>query len=423
MGLWTGNDPEDIVLTEIWHGTYVLPYGCLREILPMIPRDAEVTTHFTSKSMVTFKGCIPLYDYQSEAVDTMVRARYGILRSPAGSGKTQMGLAIACKLGRRTLWLTHTVDLLIQSRDRAAQYLNPDDLGTIVAGKVTIGNAITFATVQTMSHLDLSQYVALWDCVIVDECHRVCTSPTSVTQFGKVLNSLSARHKYGLSATVHRADGLIRTTYAMLGQIVYTVPDEAVSKKTMRVSISVIGTGIGISPECLNTDGTLNYTGMISYLANCDDRNQLIVNYLIANSEHYNLILSTRIGHLEAMMRMLPPELQEQAVLITGKMTSKSEKVKRQQAIEDMRAGKKRYLFASYSLAKEGLDIPRLDRLYLTIPQKDYAIIVQSVGRIARTFDCKPEPIAYDFVDRIPSLQKAYKQRLRSYKSAGCKLP
>lgn len=42
-------------------------------------------------------------------------------------------------------------------------------------------------------------------------------TPIVMTQFFKVFNSLSARHKYGLPATVHRADGMIATTYALLG--------------------------------------------------------------------------------------------------------------------------------------------------------------------------------------------------------------
>ena len=87
-----------------------------------------------------------------------------------------------------------------------------------------------------------------------------------------------------------------------------------------------------------------------------------------------------------------------------------------------MRTGRKGYLFATYSLAKEGLDIPRLDRLYLATPQKDYAVVVQSIGRIARTFEGKSLPVAYDYVDATRGLEKAYKQRLRSYKSAGCKI-
>lgn len=422
MGFWTGNIPRELVMYEIMGDEWVIPYGCLRELMPLFQSAQSITTEFVDHGPPVFSADVPLYDYQQVAVEAMISEHYGILRSPAGSGKTQMGIALAGKLGVRTLWLTHTIDLLNQSRDRAAQYVGAGSLGVITSGKVFLGKTITFATVQTMCRLDLTRYANYWDCIIVDECHRVAGTPTAVTQFAKVLNALCARHKYGLSATVHRADGLIRTTYALLGQIAYTVPDEAVTAKTMQVSVYPFNTGIGLSAECLNSDGTLNYNGMIQYLTECEDRNQIILSHLVGNKDHFNLILSTRIDHLETLMRMLPPELQAQSVMITGKMTTKAGKTQRQQAIEDMRVGRKRYLFATYSLAKEGLDIPRLDRLYLTVPQKDYAVIVQSVGRIARTFEGKGTPLAYDYVDTIRGLQKAYKQRLRSYKSAGCKI-
>ena len=103
-------------------------------------------------------------------------------------------------------------------------------------------------------------------------------------------------------------------------------------------------------------------------------------------------------------------------------MTSKKAKAQREQAIEDMRQGRKRYLFATYALAKEGLDIPRLDRLYLTTPQKDYAIVTQSIGRIARAFEGKGEPIAYDYVDAgVQYLARSYKKRCAIYRKCGCR--
>ena len=109
--------------------------------------------------------------------------------------------------------------------------------------------------------------------------------------------------------------------------------------------------------------------------------------------------------------------------MIDGKMTTKKAKALREQAIEEMRQGRKRYLFATYSLAREGLDIPRLDRLYLTTPQKDYAVIVQSVGRIARTFEGKETPVCYDYVDDgIQYCVKAYKKRCTSYRKIGCEI-
>lgn len=78
------------------------------------------------------------------------------------------------------------------------------------------------------------------------------------------------------------------------------------------------------------------------------------------------------------------------------------------------------YLFATYSLAKEGLDIPRLDRLFLTTPVKYHAVVIQSIGRIARTFPGKGPPMAYDFVDdRIGYCVRAHKERRRHYRKAG----
>jgi len=394
-----------------WDGdTLVLPYGCLNTVLSF--GDCEVINDLPTPTEVNFGCSIPLYDYQHDAMAAMLSAYYGILQSPAGSGKTQIGIALACAIGRKTLWLTHTRDLLIQSKNRAEQYMDSALTGTITEGRVHIGKGITFATVQTMCNLDLDRYRDTWDCVIVDECHRVAGTPTAVTQFSKVLNALAARHKYGLSATVHRADG----------KIAYQVPDEAVADKIMQVTVLPRPTNIGLSKEFLDTDGTIIYAKLVNYLVEDFCRNGLIVGDLMLNSNHYNLILSDRLAHLEYLMNHLPKQLRAQAVMVDGKMTSKKGKAKREQALADMRAGKKRYLFATYSLAKEGLDIPRLDRLYLTTPQKDYAVVAQSIGRIARTFEGKGEPIAYDYVDNgIQYLIRSYKKRCTTYRKCGCK--
>ena len=420
MHLWLGNTPQKLYLMQ-WDGdTLVLPYGCLNTVLSM--GECEVINDLPTPKEVDFGCSVPLYDYQEAAKEAMLKAYYGILQSPAGSGKTQVGIALAAALGRKTLWLTHTRDLLSQSKNRAEQYMSPSLTGTITEGRVQIGKAITFATVQTMCNLDLGRYRDVWDCIIVDECHRVSGSPTSVTQFSKVLNSLAARHKYGLSATVHRADGMIAATYALLGQIVYQVPDAAVAEKVMTVSVLPRPTHQGLSREFLDTDGTIIYAKLVNFLADRYDRNELIAADLVENRNHYNLILSDRLSHLEYLMKHLPHDLRDQAVMVDGKMTSKKAKAMREQAIEDMRQGRKRYLFATYSLAKEGLDIPRLDRLYLATPQKDYAVITQSIGRIARTFEGKAEPVVYDYVDEgIQYLVRSYKKRCATYRKCGCK--
>ena len=421
MGLWTGNTPQMISLFERHGDTLILPFGTLNQVYPLI-RNETITDAFPPVRSVDYgKDTVPLYNYQIEAVDKMYVSRYGILQSAAGSGKTQMGIALIQRFQRTALWLTHTADLLQQSLERAKRYIDPSLLGTITAGKVNIGRGITFATVQTMCKLDLERYSNLWDVVIVDECHHVSGSPTTVTQFYRVLNHLNARHKYGLSATVHRADGLIQATYAMLGDVKHVVPDEAVEDKIMKVGILPCCTNTPLSEDCLNPDGTLNYTSMINYLCENEERNHMLVTDICGEQDHPCLILSDRLEHLETLMYSLPPALQMQAVMVTGKMTSKTDRAKREAAIEAMRKGEKNFLFATYALAKEGLDIPRLERLFMATPVKDEAVVIQSVGRIARTCEGKQFPIVYDYVDNIRFCQRAYRERVKHYKKIGAK--
>lgn len=420
MHLWLGNTPQKLSLYEQRGNDLIIPFGMLRSLPQSIADSTYFTSDFEKPTLIDYGEDIPLYAYQKKAVKTVFKERYGILQSPAGSGKTQMGIALVKQFGKRALWLTHTLDLLNQSKTRAERYMDKDLIGVITGGKVNVGSGVTFATIQTMSKLDLAQYKNLWDVVIVDECHRCAGTPTAMTQFYKVLNSLAARHKIGLSATVHRSDGMIAATYALLGPIVYTVPKEDVAKTTMRVGIQPIGTGTEIQRQVLNTDGTINYSKLITYLCEDASRTHLIGGHIIANHEYSSLILSERLEHLEALMNTLPKVMRDRAVMISGKMTTKKGRAEREQAIEGMRLGKKKYLFATYSLAKEGLDIPRLERLYLATPQKDYAVIAQSIGRIARTFDGKAEPIAFDFVDNIGFLVKSYKKRCVTYRKEGC---
>lgn len=420
MGFWVGNTPKEISLYTQDGNDLILPYGCLNQVLSHAPE--EIVTEFRDPETIDFQASVPLYDYQEQAVAEMQTEVCGILQSPAGSGKTQMGIALAIALQRKTLWLCHTKDLLNQSKERAEQFMSPSLTGTITEGKVHIGKGITFATVQTMCNLNLDLYRDVWDCIIVDEVHRVAGSATSVTQFSKVLNSLAARRKYGLSATVHRADGMIAATFALVGPVIYRVPEEAVESKIMRAKIEVVPTGVVTSPEFLDTDGTLVYSKLLSYLATNEDRNYLIETKLIENQEHFNLILSDRLSNLQEIMAMLPYELRQKSALIDGKMTTKAGKAQREKAISDMREGKLNFLFATYRLAKEGLDIPRLDRLHLVSPQKDYAIITQSVGRVQRTFDGKSQPIVYDYVDNIRFLVKMFKKRCTTYRKLKCEI-
>ena len=419
LGLWVGSTPKEIKLYRISGDNLIIPYGVGASLYAAFPELEYIHEKFylAKNKPVNYNASINLYDYQKDALNSLINAQGGILQSKAGSGKTRMGIALICALGKKTLWLTHTNELLNQSYNAAAEFIDKKLLGKITAGKMQISDGITFATVQTLSKADLNALRYEWDMIVVDECHRASMSVTRATMFSKVLNNLAARYKYGLSATLHRADGLIPCTFALLGGVAYRVPDDVVN--TMQVRIERKDTGVKISRACLDTDGTLVYAKLINYLAEHGRRNDLIkddIMNLYVKGKHSIILLSDRVEHLNEIKKRLPASYCEEIVILHGKV----KKAYRERGLEEMRTKKKHILLATYQLAKEGLDVPCLDRLLLATPVKDYAIVVQSVGRIARVCEGKGEPVVYDYVDDIGFLQGMWKKRCTSYRKDGC---
>ena len=418
MGLWIGNTPKELNLYRVSGNNIIIPYGTYKSLYNTFPhlKDIVTSVDLSANKHVNYNANISLYPYQENAVESLINANGGILKSKAGSGKTRMGIALICRLGLKTLWLTHTNELLNQSYNAAAEFIDKKLLGKITAGKMDISEGITFATVQTLSKADLNALRYEWDMIVVDECHRCSGTVNKATMFSKVLNNLAARYKYGLSATLHRADGLIKCTYALVGGVSYTVPDSVVN--TMRVKIQRKDTGVQISRKCLDTDGTLVYARLINYLAENGKRNYIISNDIeeLTRQGHSIIVLSDRVEHLNALKQTLSEWGKLETVILHGKV----KKADREQALKEMRKKKKHILLATYQLAKEGLDVPCLDRLLLATPVKDYAIVVQSVGRIARVCEGKSTPVVYDYVDDIGFLENMWKKRCASYKKDGC---
>ena len=394
MGRWTGNIPRNLVLFEKRGNQLVMPFGVIKSIWSII-KEKPVTTEFAPNQPLNMKGDIPLYDYQKNAVNAVIHAKNGMLEAPCGSGKTQMGIAMIKAIGLKALWLTHTTELMTQSMDRAKDYFD-GDFGTITAGKVNIGKDITFATVQTMAKLDLTQYKNEFNVIVVDEAHRVAGTPTRVMQFYKVITNIAARYKFGLSATLSRADGMIKSAFAVLGPIVHRIQESEVGEKIIKATHVEIKMDTEPSEDYLDTDGTLIYNNLIDYLSFNKNRNERIVNIIAGQdmNNHSQLVLVSRVKHIKILQDMLK-NLNVKSVSLSGGTNTDA----RKEVLDGMRTGEHKILIATIQLAKEGLDIPILDRLHLVTPSKNKAMVKQAAGRIERNVKDKPHPFIMDYVD------------------------
>lgn len=387
LGLYAGNIPPKIKLyVSINKGqTLILPFGCFKDIYTLEPK-ALYKAFFKPFKCTNLIGDIKLYDYQQRALESLLKGKNGILEAPCGSGKTQIGLKLIKEIGGRALWLTHTEKLLTQSLERCKQYFK-GDFGTITDGKVNIGNEITFATIQTMRKLDESVYRDLFDVVIVDECHHCVGSPTKVMQFYKVMTNLNCRYKYGLSATLSRSDNMIPCVYSIIGKVLHTIKQSEVGDKIIKALHKPIMVNLKYHiNDYVNTDGTIDYGKLINLLSSHEERDKIIVDNIVANKERKQLVLCHRVNHVLRLN-----ELIQQRGLKTTCIYGSISKKERQYNAD--------VIVATYSLAKEGLDIPSLDVLHLATPQKNASTTEQSIGRIERNIEGKSQPICYDYVD------------------------
>ena len=424
MGKWTGGTPDTICLYEKQGNRLFLPFGVWdRAFYDRFKASFEsVESRISPISAVFYGSCIKPYAYQEKAVKEALRAKNGILVMPCGAGKTQTALEIVSWIGGRALWLTHTQDLLNQSMSRAKSVYNlpPKLYGTITSGKVNVSEGITFATVQTLSKIDLTEYKHFWDVIIVDECQHCCGSPTRVTQFYKVISKLSARYKYGLTATPKRADGLEVAMFALLGPVIHEVPKSEVASTTCPVNVQVYHTGYMPDLDlALAGDGTLNYAGLVDDLTHDDDRwAGVFAVTMSAILQGSTLVLANRVEYLESMHQEAV-KYGRRSICLSNMGTSKAAKATRRDALQKLNTGELDVIFATYQLAKEGLDVPSLRFVVFATPEKDETTITQAAGRVGRKADGKDHGTVIDFVDDFGMLKGWARQREKIYMKLG----
>lgn len=416
MGLWTGNTPQKITLYERDGDIFYVPFGCVAQLRALFP-DSPFANNIENAPCHSYGSAIDLYDYQKAAVEAALEKRNGVLVMPCGAGKTQTALEIIARLGLKALWLTHTQDLLNQSLDRAKSVFDRGGYGKITGGKVDIGDGLTFATVQTMSKLDLHQYRNTWGAIIVDESHKAVGSPTKVMQFYRVLSNLACRYKFGVTATPKRADGLEQSMFALLGDIVYEVGRDAVAGNTCPVKVQEIETGYFPDLEiALAGDGTINYAGLIQDMTSNKKRFNFILRTIEDLPENMPvLVLANRVEYL----KQLDQAYTRKSKCLSGMGVSKAAKAERKNALKALNTGEIDCLFATYQLAKEGLDVPKLRYVVFATPEKDPTTIQQAAGRVGRKAEGKAYGTVIDFVDDFGMLKGWEKKRRAIYRRLG----
>lgn len=396
--------PKHIKLWRYSEGVVSLPRGYMTTLSVELRKrgiDADISSKMILLPKIHFDSVIKLRDYQKDAIVKAVADLQGVIVGPCGCGKTQVGLEIIAQRKQPALWVCHTKELLYQTVDRATDYLGlkKEEIGVIGNGEHRMEEKLTIGLVQSLINMDLP--ADKWGLVIVDEGHRV-----PAETFNRVVNQLPASYRYALTATPSRQDTLTPVIFATMGPVLHTIPRDAVPTVTPRIEI--IQTGCRAAGA--------SYTEILDDLVKNPYRNELIVDVIMQNAAgNFCLVLSERIEHLLAIEKILNTRLPHaRKAVITGQLGKK----KRQEIMEAALQGKIDILLAT-QLAREGLDIPHLNRLFLVTPKRARGAVQQEIGRIMRPCAGKVDAVVFDFVDDCKMMVSQFRERKKVYRELG----
>lgn len=351
---------------------------------------------------IYFNGTLRDETSQNEALKKGVEAGHGVLSLPCGYGKTTVALAMAVKLGYRTMIIVHKEFLANQWRERIQQFCPGATIGVVQQDKVDTDCDFVIAMLQSLSMKDYNfESFEKIGTLFVDEAHHICARV-----FSQALFKLCPKHCYGLSATPDRKDGLTKILHWFLGPTFFSIQRENQAQVEVFV-IDYMCKQFNQPPPC-NKLGKLSLVNMITDLVENPDRNKMIVNTLkkLLKTSRKVLVLSDRRDHCKLLHTFFP----DISGLYMGGMKEKD--------LEE--SSTKRIIFGTFSQAHEGLDIPTLDTVILSTPKSD---IQQSIGRVMRETPGKQNnPWIFDIFDHWSLLGSMFQKRRRVYKQGGFKI-
>jgi superfamily II DNA or RNA helicase len=372
---------------------------------------------------ISFLASPQLRDYQAPAVKLAKDWQQGVFIAPCGSGKTICGMGMIAEVKQPTLWITHTMDLMKQSMDSAIKFLgiSGSQIGIIQGENMSIGTHITFATVQTLSKRDLTEFRNKFGCVIIDEAHLVFKDAEKARMFESVIAQFPAFYRFGLTASEHRSDGLIETMFHVIGPKFYEVEQGDSRLSVIVPRVEFIETDFEYD-QGVDEDGEkemLSVQQMYVAMRCCERRNDIIKEILgsMTVGVDYCLCLGDSLAHLKELCEYVKDFFGAKAAFVCGETPKKE----RDSIMSGMREGRYSFLFATKQLSKLGLDIPRLNKMVLLTPHKDSTTTQQSTGRLMRPFEGKGIPVVYDIWDnKVSQCQKWARERAKVYRDLGC---
>lgn len=341
-----------------------------------------------------------LRPHQVEPLESMKRARGGVLNLGCGYGKTFLALTYIAQRGMKAAVVLGNTSLMQQWRDEAVSLLDlpPDRIGIVMGSKWKWeDHDIVLISMSTLVKRSQAGKIPAGFCesfgvVFYDECHHLSAPMFSLTC------SLFYGERHGLTATPRREDGLEQVFFNHLGPIHYSAVTQDLIPRCVFVRVptdctqqlDVDAQSRKDSRQILDAGGELNLRKLAAWLGRVEERNNVIRDIARRELAHGRkvLCLTHSVEHARYMH-----ETWEGSGMATGEVAADVRtKIIRDSSIT----------FATVDIAAEALDAPELSCMIVMTPfgaRQQGNLLQQALGRIQRRSKGKEDAVFYYLYD------------------------
>jgi superfamily II DNA or RNA helicase len=338
-----------------------------------------------------------------------------LIEAPTGSGKTVAMLNAIGELGKTALVVVPSKALAEQWKEEAIKHLGLtlEEIG-LLQGSVANwkGRKLVIAVIHNLFQKEFtSEFYDYFGTVCWDEAHRL-----GAPEFAKTMPLFRARYRIAATATPTRKDGCMKMVHNCFGPVSVRLNGDALpcECKVIRYS-DPFYSKVKSAPLPV----------LLKIVSKSYGRNKLIADYVEAlHKDGRNvLVLSDRIEHLQTLQTLLNQRgIKDEIGLFVGSYTVGGKRKQTGQGYLNAVRDDPKYsvILATYSMMKEGVNIPRLDAGIDATPRADG---IQAIGRIRRPLPNKRMPIWLTMIDEgLPLFEGFARARLRDYQKSKVKI-
>jgi superfamily II DNA or RNA helicase len=386
-------DPPQVIknMGIIRNGLVSLPIGRT----DLIPEHYEIVDKRIHVPVDFPEFRFDLRDSQKKVFDEI--EDNAIINAWVSWGKTFTGLAIAGKLGQKTLVVTHTVPLRNQWAKEVEKVYGFKP-GIIGSGQFDLDSPIVIGNTQTL-YRNIEKIRKEFGTIILDEMHHV-SSPT----FSKILDTNYCRYKIGLSGTIERKDGKHVVFRDYFGNTLFKPPKENYMTPTVHL----------VASEIRFMDGAkVPWANRVTKLSNDEEYRHTVSMLAAAYAArgHKVLVVSDRVAFLKACTELSG----DKAVCVTGEVAQED----REGLIDQILYGDANILYGTQAIFSEGISVDTLSCLILATPVNNEPLLTQLVGRVIRKKEGKVSPVIIDIHLKGNTARKQASNRVGFYMKQG----